>query len=460
MLEIKRLSQLGSVLYIAAHPDDENTNVLAYLSKNRLLRTGYLAMTRGDGGQNLVGSEKGDLIGVMRTQELLEARRIDGGEQYFTRAIDFGYTKDKDETFNFWQKEKILSDVVWVIRQFRPDVIITRFPGDGRGGHGQHTASALLAQEAFKAAADPNRFSEQLKILETWQAKRIFWDMFNFGNSAPDYDPKKTIVTDIGQYQPLTGLSSTELAALSRSMHKSQGFGARGFRGSRQAYFELTDGATAKTDILDGVTTNWSRVKGSKQIASLITQIEKKYNPQNPSQSVPDLLKLYKLLNGKQYWIRKKQEEVKQLILECSGLWLEAITEDFSATADSKLAVDFEVVNRSTNQIKLKSIALPFNSYKKEYDTALKNNTPLTEQIELKLNADLPLSEPYWLKSEHEFGIFTMNDKEKTGLAEFNPYQAEFVLSFSGTEISYQSEVKYRWTDRVKGELYRPFELR
>src|SRR3569832_300884 len=161
---LKKLDVAGSVLYVAAHPDDENTRLLAYLAQEKHYRTGYLSMTRGDGGQNLIGNEQSELLGLIRTQELLAARKVDGAEQFFTRALDFVFSMGPDETLDFWNKEKVLGDVVWVIRKFRPDVIICRFPTTGEGGHGNHTASAILAQEAFSAAADPKRFPEQLKF--------------------------------------------------------------------------------------------------------------------------------------------------------------------------------------------------------------------------------------------------------------------------------------------------------
>jgi LmbE family N-acetylglucosaminyl deacetylase len=174
----KKLDVLCSVLYVAAHPDDENTRLLAYLAQEKHYRTGYLSMTRGDGGQNLIGNEQSELLGLIRTQELLAARKVDGAEQFFTRANDFGFSKGPVETLDFWNKEKALGDVVWVIRKFRPDVIICRFPTTGEGGHGNHTASAILAQEAFSAAADPKRFPEQLQYVQVWQAKRLMWNTF------------------------------------------------------------------------------------------------------------------------------------------------------------------------------------------------------------------------------------------------------------------------------------------
>src|SRR6476469_6160271 len=254
-LQLKKLNVLGSVLYIAAHPDDENTRLLAYLSKEKLYRTGYLSLTRGDGGQNLIGDEQCIEIGLIRTQELLSARRIDGAEQFFTRAYDFGFSKNPEETFTKWDREKILSDVVWVIRKFQPDVIITRFPTTGEGGHGHHTASAILANEAFTAAADPKRFPEQLKWVQPWQAKRILWNTFNFGSTNTTNADQYHF--DVGGYHPVLGKSYGEIAAESRSQHKSQGFGVPRQRGEALEYFKQTGGAAFQKDMLEDVNMNW-----------------------------------------------------------------------------------------------------------------------------------------------------------------------------------------------------------
>ncbi len=242
---IRKLNVLGSVLYVAAHPDDENTRLIAYLSKEKLYRTGYLSMTRGDGGQNLIGDEQGIELGLIRTQELLAARRIDGGEQFFTRAYDFGYSKSPEETFTKWDKEKILSDVVWVIRKFQPDVIITRFPTTGEGGHGHHTASAILANEAFTAAADPNRFPEQLKYVKPWQAKRILWNTFNFGNINTTNSDQFQF--DVGGYNPLLGKSYGEIAAKAEAKHKTQGFGSASIEAEAIEYFKTTKAMLRQT---------------------------------------------------------------------------------------------------------------------------------------------------------------------------------------------------------------------
>src|SRR5689334_18064555 len=284
LLRIQKLKVLGSVLYIAAHPDDENTRLLGWLSNAKLLRTGYLSLTRGDGGQNLIGDEQGIELGLIRTQELLAARRVDGGEQFFSRAFDFGYSKNPEETFTKWDREKILSDVVWVIRKFQPDVIITRFPTTGEGGHGHHTASAILANEAFNAAADPNRFPEQLKYVKTWQPKRILWNTFNFGNTNTTSSDQFKF--DVGGYNPLLGKSYGEIAAISRSNHKSQGFGASASRGEAIEYFKTTAGPAPVNDIMDGVELTWKKVQGGEAIAKMIDKLCSSFDLLHPENSV------------------------------------------------------------------------------------------------------------------------------------------------------------------------------
>jgi LmbE family N-acetylglucosaminyl deacetylase len=263
---------MGSVLYIAAHPDDENTGLIAYLANEKLVRTGYLSLTRGDGGQNLIGTEQREQLGLIRTHELLQARRIDGGEQFFTRANDFGFSKSAEESFLIWGRDSILSDMVWVIRKFRPDVIITRFPTSDYSGHGHHHASALLAEEAFKAAADPKRFPDQLRHVETWQAKRLMFNASRWWkpNLEEIFKGNDSILkADVGTYNPLLGKSYTEVAAASRSMHKSQGFGTSPNRGSQTEYLKHLAGEKPKADILDGINLSWSRKSRQTAAGSL-----------------------------------------------------------------------------------------------------------------------------------------------------------------------------------------------
>jgi LmbE family N-acetylglucosaminyl deacetylase len=346
-LQLKKLNVLGTVLYVAAHPDDENTRLLAWLSKDRLYRTGYLSITRGDGGQNLIGDEQGIDLGLIRTQELLSARRMDGAEQFFTRAYDFGFSKTTAEAFAKWNKEKILSDVVWIIRKFQPDIIITRFPEDARAGHGHHSGSAVLAHEAFKAAADPNRFPGQFKYgVQAWQAKRIVWNTFNFGNTNTTSEDQLKI--DVGAYNPILGKGYGEIAAESRSQHKSQGFGVPASRGIQLEYFTPLEGSIAKTDIMDEVITSWAKVPGAEKVSALIEDIIRNYSLSKPELSVPALVELYKTLLQlpESAWKIKKLEETSRIIEQCSGLWLEATTSNEYAVQGDSIRISISINNR------------------------------------------------------------------------------------------------------------------
>ena len=293
--ELREFRECGSVLYVAAHPDDENTQFIAYMAKERAMRIGYLSLTRGEGGQDLIGPELGDPLGVIRTQELLAARRIDGGQQFFTRAKDFGFSKSYEQTLAKWDRQEVLSDVVRVIRDFKPDVIVTRFPPEPGGTHGHHTASTVLALEAFKLAAEPNEFTEQTNeytTLTPWQPKRIFWNAFRGAGDRP------VLRLDIGGYLPLLGESMGEIAALSRSSHRSQGYGSIASRGSRLDEFQPLDDQPAGKDLFDGVDTGWSRWPGKAEIGSMTDDIIAHFNPQNPSASVPALLTIPKRFEG------------------------------------------------------------------------------------------------------------------------------------------------------------------
>ncbi|MBN2413101.1 PIG-L family deacetylase [candidate division KSB1 bacterium] len=456
---LHKLNVLGSVLYIAAHPDDENTGLLAYLSKGRKYRTEYLSLTRGDGGQNLIGAEKGAEIGILRTQELLEARKFDKAEQYFTRAIDFGYSKTARETFDFWGREQILSDIVWVIRTFRPDVIITRFTPDGDSGHGHHTASALLAEEAFTAAADPEKFPEHLKYVTPWRCKRIFWNNWRPGRDDTGY----LLNVDIGEYNPLLGKSYSEVAALSRSKHKSQGFGAVGQRGRRLEYFELIAGEPAKTDILEGVNTTWNRVPGGQKIAPMLSAILSSFDSRNPSASIPALLAVYKELEkpGNNYWVEIKKQELLGIIRSCAGLWMEAITDDYAVAPGDEIQMQVTLVNRSDFPFKLNQITIEATNSDSIVNLFLKNNESVTITKMIRVPADFPISQPYWLQKTPQTGLFTIKEQNLIGLAENPPaIPVTVTLRFNGQTLIYTIPVLYRWRDRAAGELYRPLEIR
>lgn len=456
---LEKLNVLGSVLYIAAHPDDENTSLMAYLSKGKKYRTGYLSLTRGDGGQNLIGSEKGVEIGILRTQELIQARRIDGGEQFFTRAVDFGYSKSPEETFEIWNKEEILEDVVWVIRKFQPDVIITRFPFGSSGGHGHHTASTIIAAEAFKAAADPNKFTEQLKYVQTWKAKRIFWN-----NWRPSVnDAKGLISVDVGEYNPLLGKSYTELGADSRTMHKSQGFGSSAFRGSRLEYFELIDGESAEKNIFEGIDYSWNRIKNGTNIGGKISEILNNFKHENPSKSIPSLVSLFDEINklDNNNWINVKKQELLNIIKSCAGLWLEATAHDYSASPGDEINIKTTVVNRSDIPFSIERINFPTLGIDISSGNKLNNNEPSTIEEKILLPIEYQISQPYWLKEKSTAGLFKVDDIKMIGLAENPPaVPVKIILNYEGRKLEYTIPLVYKWNDRVEGEQTRPFEVR
>ncbi|MFC0773167.1 PIG-L family deacetylase [Terrimonas alba] len=454
-LALRKLNVLGSVLYVAAHPDDENTRLITYFSKDKLYRAGYLSLTRGDGGQNLIGDEQGVELGLIRTQELLAARRIDGGEQFFSRAFDFGYSKTPEETFSKWNKEKILSDVVWVIRKFQPDIIITRFPTTGEGGHGHHTGSAILANEAFVAAADPKRFPEQLKYVQPWQAKRILWNTFNFGNTntiTPDQ-----FKVDVGGYNPLLGKSYGEIAAESRSQHKSQGFGVPASRGESFEYFKTTGGTEPVNDLMDGVELGWNKIAGGEAIQKKINELIKSFDMLHPENSVEGLVRLYKTLDQlpKGYWREQKLKEVQELIVQCSGLFVDATTTEQFAVETDSLKINFSLNNRLGTNAVLQKIKV------EDFDTTL--SQPLLKNKNLNFSktiyvpASKPITQPYWLKDKMEEGYFNVSDPLKIGQPDVDAaYTVLADIKIFDKAFTYSKPVKYKFTDPVKGEVYQP----
>ena len=461
-LALKKLNVLGTMLYIGAHPDDENTAFLSYSSSGMLLRTGYLALTRGDGGQNLIGNEQGELMGVLRTQELLQARRIDGAEQFFSRAVDFGYTKSPEETFKFWDHDKLLSDVVWVIRKFKPDVIVTRFPGTGEGGHGQHTVSAILAVEAFKIAGDSTAFPEQLKYVDVWSPKRIFWNSWGRGLDRRGISRDTIVSANLGSYNPLLGKSYTEIAAISRSMHKSQGFGASGWRANRFDYFLPLVGDKSIKEMFQGIDITWNRVSGSEEISRLVKEDIDKYNEDNPYTVVPILLEAYKKISGLKdtYWAQVKGKEILKLIKACSGIWLEATTNQRIYSPGDRFTVSTGIVNRCPLAFVLDGVFVN----NQVGDSVLHNNLAEGEMIkvdkEIHLPADEDITQPYWIKEDPEGAMFRIPDQTMRGQAENQPpLTVYFRLSINDTKLVLSTPVRYRKNDPVKGEVYDPITI-
>jgi LmbE family N-acetylglucosaminyl deacetylase len=485
-LALKRLSVTGRALYVGAHPDDENTAMLAYLANERRVRTAYLSITRGDGGQNIIGSEKGAALGLIRTQELLAARRIDKAEQFFTRAVDFGYTKSAEEALRIWGREEVLADVVWVIRRFRPDVIISRFPTTGEGGHGQHTASAILTREAFAAAADPARFPEQLKHVQPWRAKRLLWNVFRFrpGDKLPEGG--KLISVDLGAYNALLGESYTEIAARSRSQHKSQGFGSAERRGSSVNYLAHLAGEEPQSDLFDGVDLSWRRYEGGEELGRLLAEAEREYEPARPAAILPLLLRAHRALRAlaPASVSEERQHELLELIQAAAGLWIEAIAIEPRVVPGGRLKVTATLVNRSGYPLRVASASVSGDTTavdggrggwssstvrakttnhpaESSFGWELKANQPEAIELDANLPADSRLSQPYWLEEEPSAGLFRVRSDSLVGLPEMHPLRAHITLLAGpeGEQLNFTTPVLYRWVDRVRGELYRPVAI-
>ena len=453
--QIKKMGVVGSVLYVAAHPDDENNSFLPYLTKERMYRAAYLSLTRGDGGQNLIGKEQGVELGLIRTQELLAARAQDGAEQYFSRAYEFGYSKSSEEALTIWNHEQVLSDAVWVIRKFQPDIIIARFPRDARGGHGHHSASAIIANEAYIAAADSTKFIEQFKYgVRPWKAKRILWNTFNFGTVNTTNSSQLNI--EVGSYNATIGKSYGEIGADARTMHKSQGEGRPRRRGSSFEFFETTGGDIPKTDIMEGVNTNWDRLQApSIQIA--INDIVKQYEIENPAKSVPALVNLYKSIAGlpNSLWRNYKLTELQSIIKDAAGIYIEASSQQQEVFPGTNLQVQFFFNQRSNASAVLEKISLPGKD--SVFGKTLLNNQNLSWDYSFKVADNQAISQPYWLVEPKTEGMFVVNDQMLIGKAENDPvFTATCSVFIEGQSFSFTIPIQYKYVDLTKGEVFQP----
>ncbi len=469
-LSLQKLQVLGSALYVAAHPDDENTRMISYFANARHYHTTYLSLTRGDGGQNLIGTEIGDLLGLIRTQELLRARQADGGNQLFTRANDFGYSKHAEETLEIWNKDEVLSDVVLAIRKTRPDVIINRFDHRTSGRtHGHHTSSAILSHEAFDLAGKKSVYPEQLKHLQPWSPTRLFfntsWFFYGSRENFAKADKSDMVSVDVGVYYPLRGKSNNEIAAESRSFHKSQGFGATGARGSEMEYLELIKGAevTPEDDPFKGINTTWSRIEGGAPVATLLSEIEDDFDLTNPGASVPKLVEAYRLIQSipnDGFWVPRKLTELQDLITNCTGLYIEAVADDFSAAPGQSVQLQLEAINRSAVPVDLTSVAVLPSGWDSTWVQPLADNQRYRKSIAYQIPVDASFSTPYWLKEAHSIGMYQVDDLNKRGLPESNrPVQLAYTLDVNGLTLSASTPIVYKRNDPVHGEVYRPFEI-
>ncbi|MFY0673262.1 MAG: PIG-L family deacetylase [Bacteroidia bacterium] len=470
--DIKGLKTVGSALYLAAHPDDENTKVISYLANHMQLKTSYLALTRGDGGQNLIGTEISEALGVVRTQELLKARSIDGGTQYFTRAVDFGYSKNPTETFDKWQRDEVLKDVVWVIREVRPDIIITRFPPDERAGHGHHTASAMLAIEALKQANNPKfKFNDSRDgKREPWKVHRVVWNtsIWWFKRYGVDINENELYKIDVGGYNPLLGESYNSIASKARSSHRSQGFGDIIDRGNYPEYFQHLTGDSAKNNIFEDLDFTWERFGAynmAQKADKLITQIAEGFKVNHPEKSIDDLIRLKKFVKdiNDQNWQNNLTQRIDEIIAQCAGLYFEVLVDRYYACDGDSVTFSLNAVKRNNCLVKTKFIDFGEFTYHIEEPTELNDNV-YTQVVSRKIKIDAAeygYSNPYWLEKPQKNGMWDIENRELIGLAEKRPFQnATALFEVNDETIEIKVPISYKWEDRALGELRRPFEIR
>ena len=468
---LAKLNVLGSVLMIAAHPDDENNPVLTWLSRGLKYRTGYLALNRGEGGQNLLGDEQGPLMGVIRTQELLAARRDDGGSQYFTRTIDFGFTTSLEETMKNWGHDKALADIVWVIRKQQPDVIMLVFSGTPSDGHGNHQASAILGREAYEAAADPTRFPEQLKYVKPWRAHRLMRPRFVLppGLTLPPSvlasmtPPGPLFSFDIGTFDPVIGRSYEEIALISRSEHRSQGQGSSLAYGTTPGMAGTIAGDPPQNSFFDGIDTTWNRIPGAARIGDILAKAEKDFSDLHPERTVAALLEARPLVaalaRDGQTWAQWKLDDIDQAIALCAGIHTEVQSDAPAYIPGSTAKLQLTALNRSNLALTLAGIHL---SGWADMDAPVKNkpleaNKPEVADVPVSIPANQPWSQPFWLREPRDGFTYNISDQNLIGRADVIPeLLARFDFSLNGAPFSITTPVHYRYADPARGEIIRP----
>lgn len=450
--EIKTLKHLPKVLYLAAHPDDENTGLLSWLINDQNVETAYLSLTRGDGGQNLLGTEQGAALGLIRTHELLEARKLDGAQQFFTRAIDFGFSKNTTDTFKQWNADNITADVVWVIRKFRPDIIICRFPPTSAAGHGQHAASAVVAEKAFKLAGDKTAFPDQLKYVNIWQPKRLLWNTFRFGsvNTTAENQMKVTV----GQYDAQLGMGYGELAGLSRSLHKSQGAGTQSVAGIKTEYFSHVDGEPTKSTLFDGVTKTWTS-QGNADIDQSLDKIISAFNFNNPDLSLPALLVLRKkVMTLKDSDLKNdKIKALDQIILSCAGFMGEVVTNKAEAVAGESHNFRLNLISRAENPVILENVK--WLSQSENFNRKLSKDSLITIEHTIQIPENATLTEPYWLaKPAVNAATFSVPDDTLIGLPEAeSPLNVLLSLKIGSEKFQVKLPLSFKKLDPVRGDV-------
>ncbi|MGA0044711.1 MAG: PIG-L family deacetylase [Candidatus Kapaibacteriota bacterium] len=436
--DLQRLQSLTSVLYVAAHPDDENTRLLSWLARGKHVRTAYLSLTRGDGGQNIIGGELGSALGLIRTHELLAARRLDGAEQYFTRALDFGFSKTARETFTHWDSAQLVRDIIHVMERFRPDVMICRFPASRMAGHGQHEASAILAQAAV--ASCPSHL----------RPHRLLFNAYRFGDRSTIKESQFAL--QVGQYDPLIGMGYGELAGRSRSLHKSQGAGTPSTPGTQPEYFETWYGEPPTTSLFNGIDTTWNRID-RPDIGRAIQVVIDNFWTTDPQNHLPALLRIRSMIAtiNNPFWRALKLSEVESVITSAMGLTVDASVSTPMVLPGDSVAVTLRVVARAPN-VRLMKVDLP------QVSTAdvvvLGNDQLVTRSYQIQIPQTTPTTNPYWLQKDPEGGLFALENEDLLGEPTTPPeLQCTVHLDVDGAPLLVTVPLSYKHLDPLKGDV-------
>jgi len=457
--QLQQLNNLTGVLYVAAHPDDENTRLLSWLARGQHVRTAYLSVTRGDGGQNIIGPEQGGALGLIRTHELMAARRIDGALQYFARAVDFGYSKSAQETFKHWDELRLIADVVRTIRLFRPDVVITRFPPDSRAGHGHHTASAIIAEKAFDyctgslalSSADAARMQDMLDGTQPWVPQRLLFNAYRFGNNSTITDGMFRL--DVGHFDPLLGMGYGELAGISRSIHRSQGVGTPSIPGIAPEYFSTTRGTAPRMSLFDGIVTDWRRVNRA-DIADAIGKVIKEFSMTNPSASVPELLRIRTMIEGLDdpFWRSQKLDQITMLLLQCAGIRLEATVAEQTVLAGEQLDATLRIIQRTHLPVTVTAVQWPDALI--TYSVRCQPDSLVSLDKAVTIPPGTPVTEPYWLMQDPEHDLFTIsNDRLLDHPVGQSPLQVRVTLHIGNSPVMVSVPLSNKRLDPERGDI-------
>ena len=459
-LALNRLCVTGSVLMIAAHPDDENTALISYLARGLSVRTAYLSLTRGEGGQNVIGPETGPELGVIRTEELLDSRRVDGAQQFFSRAIDFGFSKSAKESLDKWGHDAVLGDIVWIIRKFRPDIVILQFTGTPQDGHGQHQASAILGREAFGVAGDPSKYPEQLKYVQPWRAKRLMMNRRGFTAEMQkqiDALPQKLVI-DLGEYNALLGYSYGEMAGISRSYNSSQSDGTPRVRGTDKTTLVTVEGPMAKTGLFDGIDTSWNRYKGGAAVDRVLREAETKWDADRPWEIVP-LVRQARDLATKidEPDAQERIKDMDETIAKCAGLWLDFAANVQDVVSDHPATLRVTAIRRTSLPVTLQSLSVNGHEFRGARRTDLQENVPLSFEEQETIDAGNTYTQPYWLLDPPVHDRYVIRDIRLTGLPE-NPAPLTLTarMQIGDTQVTLERPILYRYMDRLSGESITP----